>query len=134
MSRIGEIEGLNRPQQVSLQKAGVKTTEDLLRLAGGTGGRQELAQKASVPESQLLEWVNRADLMRIKGIGGEYSDLLEAAGVDTIKELATRSAANLYSQIAQVNRQKRLTRRAPAAGQVERWVEDAKRMQPMVTH
>jgi predicted flap endonuclease-1-like 5' DNA nuclease len=134
MARLGQIEGVGRPELMTLHKAGIRTTDDLLRLAGDSGGRQQLAQKSRLRETQLLDWVNRADLMRVKGIGTEYSDLLEAAGVDTVRELANRAPTNLYQTLYDVNHQKHLTRRSPTATEVESWVGQAKRMQPMVSH
>jgi predicted RecB family nuclease len=134
MARIGMIEGLGRSQASSLQKAGIRTTDDLLSKAGDGGKRKQLAQNTRVQETQLLEWVNRADLMRVRGIGTQFSDLLEAAGVDTVKELGNRVPDNLYKRLGEINSQKHLTRRAPNATEVKSWVGQAKRLQPMVSH
>jgi predicted RecB family nuclease len=134
MARISQIEGLGKSQMSSLRDNGVRTTDDLLRMAADTNSRQQLARRARVSEEQLLEWTNRADLMRIRGIGREYSDLLEAAGVDTVRELANRVPNNLYRTLSEVNRQKHLTRRSPASTEVERWVTEAKRLPVMISH
>jgi hypothetical protein len=117
-----------------LAEAGLTTTDDLLREGGSASGRRSLEEKTGIDASRLLEWVNRADLMRIKGVGSEYSDLLEASGVDTVKELATRNAANLYDKMVEINDAKKLVRRPPTAGDVQNWVKEAGTMPPMVTH
>jgi predicted flap endonuclease-1-like 5' DNA nuclease len=93
-----------------------------------------LAQRSGISKKLILEWVNRADLMRIKGVGEEYSDLLEAAGVDTVRELAQRNPYNLYLALAAVNDKKRLVRRLPIAAEVERWTAHAKTLDPMVSY
>ena len=110
------------------------TTDDLLANAGSATGRKNLAEKIALGESLILEWVNRADLMRIKGVGSEFSDLLEASGVDTVKELATRVPANLQAKMAEVNEAKKLVRRLPNLSEVEDWVAEAKNLPAMVTH
>ena len=102
--------------------------------AGSAAGRKTLAQQTSIDEATLLEWVNRADLMRIKGVGSEFSDLLEAAGVDTVRELATRVAANLQASMAEVNQARNLVRRTPGVDEVDSWVTEAKNLSPMVFH
>ena len=82
----------------------------------------------------LLKWANMADLMRISGIGGENAELLEAAGVDTVKELRTRNAENLAAKMAEINAVKKLTRRVASAKQVAQWVEQAGKLDPKITH
>jgi predicted flap endonuclease-1-like 5' DNA nuclease len=134
MTKIIDIEGIGETYAKALQDAGVATTEALLETAGSAAGRNALAEKAGVTPQRLLEWVNRADLMRINGVGSEYSDLLEAAGVDTVKELATRRADNLHAKLEEVNTAKKLVRRTPTAGEVEKWVAEAKTLPAKVTH
>ena len=102
MAKIVEIEGIGEKLAATLEGAGVATVEALLATAGTAKGREELANKTGLKASQILEWVNRADLMRVKGVGSEYSDLLEAAGVDTVKELATRRPDNLHAKLLEV--------------------------------
>jgi ribosomal protein L21 len=133
-TRLIEIEGIGETFAKTLGDAEVHTTADLLETAGSRAGRDALAEKTGLTTSQILEWVNRADLMRINGVGSEFSDLLEAAGVDTVKELATRNAANLQAKLAEVNEEKKLTRRTPSESEVEAWVEEAKTLPPAVTH
>jgi predicted flap endonuclease-1-like 5' DNA nuclease len=134
MASIDAIEGIGHKYATTLRKSGVRTTEKLLKVAGGKKGRKALSESTGVSEPRLLEWVNRADLMRVNGIGEEYSDLLEAAGVDTVKELRRRNAANLLKMMVEVNAKKKLVRRLPTESIVDRWVESAKRLSPMVTH
>lgn len=134
MGSIDTIEGIGRSNARTLRKAGIRTTEKLLRRAGNRSGRKELAKRTDLDEKAILEWVNRADLMRVKGVGEEYSDLLEAAGVDTCKELKHRNPASLLQKMTQVNSKKRLVRRLPTEVMVERWVEHAKQLPAVVSH
>jgi predicted flap endonuclease-1-like 5' DNA nuclease len=134
MANIEEIEGIGEVYGAKLAEAGVKTAEALLAAAGGKKGREELAAKTGISEALLLEWVNRADLMRVKGVGSEYADLLEAAGVDSPAELAQRNAANLTAKMAEINEAKNLVRRVPTESEVEGWIESAKTLDKVVTH
>lgn len=134
MASIDAIEGIGHKYATKLRKAKVRTTEALLKTGATRKGRKELAEAAGLSEDQLLEWVNRADLMRVRGVGEEYSDLLEAAGVDTVKELRRRNAANLLAAMVDVNAKKRLVRRLPTASMVERWIAHAKELDPVVTY
>ena len=134
MATIDTIEGLNHKQATRLRKARVRTTEALLKKAATRRGRRELAAATGLAESQILEWVNRADLMRVKGVGEEYSDLMEAAGVDTIKELRRRNPRNLLGAMVEVNNKKRLVRRLPTELMVGRWVDYAKTLDPIVRY
>ncbi|NLF75881.1 MAG: DUF4332 domain-containing protein [Chloroflexi bacterium] len=134
MAKIIDIEGIGPKYSEKLSAAGVKTTEALLKQAAHKKGRQELAAKTGLDASHLLEWVNRADLMRIKGVGTQYSDLLEAAGVDTVPELAQRNAKNLFAKLEEVNAEKKLVRQLPTAKQVEAWVKAAKALKRVVEY
>ncbi len=134
MTKIIDIEGIGETYAKALQDAGVATTEARLDTAGSAAGRATLAEKTGVTPQRVLEWVNRADLMRINGVGSEYSDLLEAAGVDTVKELAQRRADNLQAKLAEVNTAKNLTNRAPSAAEVEKWIAEAKTLPAKVSH
>ena len=131
---VHEIEGIGAVLAEKLAVAGIKTTEDLLEHCGAAKGRKKVAADTGVAEAKLLAWTNMADLMRISGIGKEFSELLEAAGVDTVKELQHRNLDNLVAKMAEVNEQKNLTRRVPNAGEVAKWIEQAKSLAPMVTH
>lgn len=134
MPSIDAIEGIGHRYATKLRKARIRTTEALLKTAGTRPGRGELAGATGIDEKLILAWVNRADLMRVKGVGEEYSDLLEAAGVDTVKELRRRNAANLLAAMVEVNDKKRLVRRLPTLGMVERWVEHSKTLEPIIRH
>jgi len=133
MSSIATIEGIGPAYAEKLKAAGVRSTETLLKVGGNTAGRKDLAAKTGINDAQILKWVNHADLFRIKGIGGEYSELLEAAGVDTVVELANRNAANLFVKMQEVNTAKKLVRKLPTQSQVEDWVSQAKGL-PRAVH
>lgn len=134
MASIDTIEGLGHRQATRLRKARIRTTEALLKAASTRSGRKQVADTTGLPERKVLEWVNRADLMRVKGVGEEYSDLLEAAGVDTIKELRRRNPRNLLGTMIEVNNKKRLVRRLPTEVMVTRWVDNAKTLEPIVKY
>ena len=134
MPTIAAIEGIGHRNATKLRKARIRTTEALLKRGGTRKGRKEVAQATGLGEKQILGWVNRADLMRVKGIGEEYSDLLEHAGVDTVKELKNRKPANLHAKMVEINQSKRLVRRLPTESMVEGWVEHAKRLKALVSH
>jgi predicted flap endonuclease-1-like 5' DNA nuclease len=132
--KIEAIEGIGPVFAKKLRAKGVRSTGELLKRGASKKGRVALAEETDISHTLILEWVNLADLMRIKGIGEEYSDLLEEAGVDTIKELRNRSAKNLHAKILEVNAKKKLVRRPPTLAQVEGWVKQAKALKPKVTH
>ncbi len=124
--RLMAVEGIGENYAQQLRMAGIGTTEALLREGSSPRGRAEVAERTGISGKLILEWVNHVDLFRIRGIGEEYSDLLEEAGVDTVPELAQRNAANLHEKIKEVNEQKALVRRLPSQSQVADWVEQAK--------
>ena len=132
--KIEKIEGIGPTFGRILREAGVRSTRALLRQGATKRGRETLSTKTSISETLILEWVNLADLIRIKGVGEEYSDLLEEAGVDSIKELRHRIPANLHKKILETNKAKRLVRRPPSLKQVESWVAISKTLAPVVTH
>ncbi len=134
MASVIDIEGVGVVFAKKLKEAGVATTDALL-IAGATPkGRKDLAAKAGIDETKILEWVNRADLYRIKGVGSEYSDLLEASGVDTIVELSKRVPANLFAKMVEVNKAKKLVRKMPIEPQVKDWIEQAKALPRKVSY
>lgn len=134
MTKLMEIEGIGAVYSEKLIAVGVKSTEQLLEMGGSKKGRKTLSEKSGISEGNLLEWVNRADLARIKGIGSEYADLLEAAGVDSVPELAMRNAEHLFQKMTQINEAKKMTRRMPTLNQVAGWVKEAKTLPRIVTH
>ncbi len=134
MGSLKDIEGIGPVYVARLAEQGLTTTEKLLEAGAAPKGREEIAAKADISKKLVLRWVNMADLFRIKGIGEEYSDLLEAAGVDTVLELAQRNPANLYQKLQQVNMEKELVRQAPGASQVEAWIAQAKELPRVVSY
>jgi predicted flap endonuclease-1-like 5' DNA nuclease len=132
--KIEEIEGIGPAYAEKLATADISTTDDLLKLCCDARGRKATAAATGLSEGQLLKWANMADLMRISGIGSEYSELLEAAGVDTVKELRNRNAANLAARMAEVNETRNLTRAVPAEKVVSGWIEQAGSLDPLITH
>lgn len=132
--KIEEIEGIGPAMAQKLSLAKVKTVEGLLKKGCSASGRKELSEVTGISEKVLLEYVNMADLMRIKGVGSEFSELLEAAGVDTVKELRNRNAENLAQKLQEVNAEKKLTRRVPNQKQVQGFIDFAKQLEPVVTH
>lgn len=134
MAKLETIEGIGAVLAEKLRAAGIRSVAALLRAGATPAGRKELAEKTGISVERILNWVNRADLMRIRGVGEEYSDLLEEAGVDTVVELAQRNPDSLYEKILEANREKRLVRRTPARDTVARWVEEAKTLPRVVSH
>jgi predicted flap endonuclease-1-like 5' DNA nuclease len=123
--KLIDIEGIGEVFETKLKEAGVNSLEAYLQTCATKKGRSELAEKAGISEKLILKWANHADLARIKGIGGEYAELLEAAGVDTVPELATRKGENLYKKMVEINEAKALVRKLPTEGQVKEWIEQA---------
>jgi predicted RecB family nuclease len=134
MASISAIGGMSQREATKLRKARVRTTESLLRVAATRKGRKKLAREADLPEPSILGWVNRADLMRVKGIGSEYADLLEMSGVDTIKELRRRNPERLLETMMDLNGHKMVVRRLPTNGMVAGWVAAADGLDPIVKY
>ncbi len=134
MASLIDIEGIGGKNADKLANVGVRTTEKLLEVAASKSGRKNLSDQIGVSEAKLLEWVNRADLFRVKGIGEEFSDLLENAGVDSPSELANRNAENLYEKLVEINTKKNLVNRVPSAGEIQKMIDDAKTLKKLVTH
>ena len=134
MAKIIDIEGIGPVYAEKLAAAGITTVEALLKAGASPKGREALEEQTGISHKLILEWVNLADLFRIKGVGEEYSDLLEEAGVDTVPELAQRNAENLYAKLQEVNAAKELVRRLPAQSQVANWIEQAKNLGRVVTY
>lgn len=128
MTTIMDIEGIGEVYADKLRQAGVKTVEALLEKGATPKGRKALAEATGFAEHTLLEWVNRADMFRVPGIGSQYSDLLEAAGVDTVRELAKRKAENLFETLKKVNEEKNKVNKLPSVSQVQNWIDAAKEL------
>lgn len=134
MTKLTQIEGIGEKYSGKLQEAGISTQEKLLEAGETTKGRKALAEQTGISEKLILGWINRADLARVKGIGEEYADLLELAGVDTVPELAQRNAANLHTRINEVAETRgNVVRRVPSLAEVEKWVTQAKAL-PRAIH
>ena len=134
MTKLGELKGMTPTILQGLQDAGIKTADKLLEAGTTRKQRTDLAKQVGCEQRDLLELCNRADLSRVKGVSGVYSDLLEAAGVDTVKELATRKPENLAAKIKEVNEQKQLTPRPPNESQCSDWVAQAKELPKILTY
>jgi Na+-translocating ferredoxin:NAD+ oxidoreductase RnfD subunit/predicted flap endonuclease-1-like 5' DNA nuclease/NAD-dependent dihydropyrimidine dehydrogenase PreA subunit len=127
-SKISDIEGIGPVHAAKLNSINIYTTSELLEAGATPLGRKELAEKTGISDKLILEWVNMADLFRIKGVGEEYSDLLAESGVDTVVELAKRVPENLHAKMLEVNKEKNLVRRLPTLSEVKQWVEEAKKL------
>lgn len=123
--KIGEIKGLDAGHAQKLEAAGIHTTDDLLKATAASHDRTALAKTVGVEGSELTEWINRADLMRLKGVGTEMANLLEECGVDSCKELQHRKADNLFTKLKETNDAKKITHHAPTLAQVEEWIKEA---------
>lgn len=134
MANLTKIEGIGANYVEKLKKNGITTTETLLERGATTKGRREISQATGISEERILRWVNLSDLFRIKGIGEEYSDLLEAAGVDTVPEMAKRNPENLYEMLMTVNQEKNLVRQVPSRTVVTNWIESAKTLPKVIKH
>lgn len=132
--KIEEVEGIGAVTGEKLRAAGIKDTDALLTKCRTAKDRKDLAENSGLTEAQVLKFANMVDLFRIKGVGAEFAELLEAAGVDTVPELARRNAANLTKAMAELNENKKLTRRVPSESEVSGWVEQAKSLPRMLEY
>jgi len=128
MTKLSEIEGLDESMEEKLKSAGITSEEELVAASATKENRTDLAKKIDVPEKVILKWANRADLARIKGVGIEYADLLEAAGVDTIPELSHRKADHLLEKLTAVNEEYKFVKKLPTEKQLEDWISQAKEL------
>ena len=134
--KIEDIEGIGPAYGAKLKEAGIKTTDDLLEKGASKKGRKELAEETGISESLILTWTNHADLFRIDGVAGQFAELLEAAGVDTVKEFQHRNAENLHTKMTEVNEAggKRITGRVPSVGELQKMIDQAKTLPPKMTY
>lgn len=133
MASIVRVEGIGEAYGRKLVAAGIKTTSDLLAQGGTAKGRKAIAEKTGLGDGLILKWVNHVDLFRVKGVAGQYAELLEAAGVDTVAELAQRKPENLQPKLGETNAAKKLVRKLPALSQVAGWVAQAQAL-PRAVH
>ena len=134
MTDIIKISGIGPVYAKKLKDVGIETVEDFLKAGASPEGRNDLEQKTGFSHTTILEWINRADLSRVKGVGEQYSDLLEVAGVDTIVELAKRNPGDLTKKMEAVNKEKKLVRKVPTLTQVKKWIDQAKKLPRVVTY
>ena len=134
MSKLTTIEGIGEVLAEKIKSTGVRSVESLLKQGATPQGRKNLSKESGLDEGRVLKFVNHADLMRIKGVGGEYAELLEATGVDTVVELSRRNADNLHAGMREVNEEKSLVRQVPALAQVRDWVAQAKDLPRVITY
>lgn len=132
--KIEEIEGIGKAYADKLNEANVFTTDELLHRAATKQGRQALAEESGISAKLILKWANHADLFRIKGVAGQFAELLEASGVDTVKELRHRVANNLHAKLVEVNEVKNLCNRVPAESEIQRMIELAKELDPVISY
>lgn len=132
--KIDQIEGIGAVYAEKLVAVEIKTTEDLLAKCANPKGRKEVAEATGISPKLILRWTNHADLMRINGVGGQFAELLEAAGVDTVKEFRHRVPANLQPKLVEVNEQKNICNRNPSLPEVEKMIAQAKELEPLITY
>ena len=132
--KIIDIEGIGEAYATKLEAAGINTPEDLLAACASAKGRKEMAEKTEISEKLILRWTNHADLFRIKGVGPQFAELLEAAGVDTVKEFRHRVAANLKAKMEEVNAEKNLVNRVPSESELQKMIDQAKEMEVTMTY
>ncbi|MFZ5808508.1 MAG: DUF4332 domain-containing protein [Chloroflexota bacterium] len=134
MAKLEDVEGIGPKYADKLRSIGIRSSDAFLQAASTPKGRKDLAEKSGISDQLILEWANHLDLYRIKGVGSEYADLLEEAGVDTVVELAQRNAANLYQKMVEVNGAKQLVRKMPVQSQVADWIEQAKKLPRVINY
>jgi len=132
--KIIDIEGVGDVYAEKLIAAGIKNTDNILEKCANSAGRKALENETGISGKLILKWVNHADLMRINGVGPQFSELLEASGVDTVKELRNRVPENLYKKLVEVNEQKNLVNRVPALVEVEKMIAQAKELPPKIEY
>ena len=132
--KIQDIQGIGPVFAEKLIGIGIETVDQLLEKGADPKGRQEIEDATGIDHGRVLTWVNHADLFRVEGIGPQFSELLEAAGVDTVKDLRNRNAANLAAKMLEVNEEKKLTRRVPVEKELQKMIDCAKALEPKVTY
>lgn len=132
--KIEQIEGIGAAYAAKLESAGINTTDDLLKACATKVGRDKVAAETGISEKLILKWTNHADLFRIKGVAGQFAELLEAAGVDTVKEFRHRVAENLQPKLVEVNEAKNLCNRVPSVAEIQKMIDSAKELEPIITY
>lgn len=132
--KVEQVEGIGESYAKKLNEAGIKTTDQLLEQCATASGRAKMAEATGISEKLILKWTNHADLFRINGIAGQFAELLEASGVDTVKEFRHRVPANLHAKLVEVNEAKNLCNRVPSVTELEKMIEQAKGLEPLITY
>ncbi len=132
--KISQIEGIGEAYARQLEAVGVNTVEQLLEKCSSKKGRTLLADETGISEKLILKWTNHADLFRIKGVAGQFAELLEAAGVDTVKEFRHRVASNLHIKLVEINDVRNICNRVPSVFELERMIVQAKELPPVLTY
>ncbi|HBI58455.1 MAG: DUF4332 domain-containing protein [Duncaniella sp.] len=132
--KIIEIEGIGQTYADKLEAAGIKTTDDLLEKCASPKGREKIAEETGISTKLILKWTNHTDLFRIRGVAGQFAELLEAAGVDTVKEFRHRVAANLYPKLVETNEAKNLCNRVPSEKEIQKMIDQAKELEPVISY
>jgi predicted flap endonuclease-1-like 5' DNA nuclease len=132
MARIDQVAGIGHKEATKLRKAGVRTSNGLIDAASSRKDRSQLAAATAIDQRDLQQWVNHCDLLRVKGVGAEYAELLVASGVDTIRDLRRRNATALLAKIIGLNGDAKVVQRLPTESMVESWIEAAKDLDPSV--
>ncbi len=132
--KIEQVEGIGPVYAEKLAAVGIKTTEDLLAQCASAAGRKKVEEVTEISHKLILKWTNHADLFRINGIAGQFAELLEAAGVDTVKEFRHRVPANLQPKLVEVNNEKNLCNRVPSVSELEKMIAQAKELEPLITY
>ena len=132
--KIEQIEGIGEAYASKLRDAGISTTQELLEACATKRGREKTAEATGISGKLILKWTNHADLFRIKGVAGQFAELLEAAGVDTVKEFRHRTAENLYKKMVEINDARNLCNRVPSATELQRMIDQAKELEPIITY
>lgn len=132
--KLIDVEGIGPAFSEKLAASGLHTTDHLLEHGGTKHGRAKIAESTGISEHLILKWVNYSDLFRIKGVAGQFAELLEASGVDTVKELSHRIPENLHKKLEEINAEKKLSGRVPPLSEVTEMIEQAKQMEPKVTY
>lgn len=132
--KVEQIEGIGKAYASKLNELGIHTTDDLLDRCATPAGRAKLFDESAIPAALILKWTNHADLMRIKGIAGQFAELLEASGVDSVKELRHRVPENLHERLQEVNDVRNLCNRVPSLAEVKDMIEQSKALEPRVSY
>ena len=132
--KIIEIEGVGEAYAEKLKEAGIKTVEDLLERCATAKGRKDVSESTGISPKLILKWTNHADLFRISGVGPQFAELLEASGVDTVKEFRHRKAENLAEKMSEVNELMKLTKRVPSVVELQKMIDEAGKLEPRVSY